>query len=1038
ELAAAPAPVSLPAAVPAYVPPPTAAYEPTVIDAPPAFSIDGETVALLIWLLGALVCAAFFAVVYLRSRREFNQSLPLENDFARRWLDGHRLRRKISLRQSDRVGAPLTYGVWRPVILMPKSTDWDDEEAVKYVLEHELAHVRRFDAAGKLLLTAAVCLHWFNPLVWGMYVLANRDLELACDEAVLRRLGRETRAEYAMTLIRMAEAEGKNGPAAFYSGFGKSAVEERITAIMKMKKTSFAALLVAAGLVIGVTTVFATSAATADREELDRRAGAKTVTSEETVMSYTDEYGQTWYSTDGGKTFVSEEEYNAAHQKTAVEWWTYDEYAAWLENEKIELQAMLGERGWTGSRGEFVWTQEEIDRTVAMYEAILADIGRGVKVSKTVNGSENTMLTQNPYDILLGIGEGEPTAEDFAEYAPYGLEWREAEKALFYKGERVRYFLDGAYIDDAGGMAVRFEYADAELRGEIDVRALRKQVENGDGSVDRMGPLTGLEKYSQAEFDAHTFTVPALEAEAVTEAQAAGGFAETEKLLKTYEPFGLSWSYDPSSETGGLSMSYNGHPVHALYDPEKGVWIANSLNGYYLDEDAIDLEAVYEDGKLSWLCPYRVHSEYVPVDTTPAQDGELFRQTGEGVTPQGRYASGYVRMSDYGAGKGSVPLFDRYGNVIGSYDNIFSTDDGDWNPPRYLMIKSVGCLCIWALGQDAQGNDIDGYASEDDLSPNTGDTPEETIQWHKDHPEYSKPHDIPLYDESGKVIGTFTISPANVDSSQFSGIDEAKEYVKNLGNQSAVAEGNGDAGGVSFEEKFAKYADFGITYFPDEGGLGNVYYNGFLVSSFADNSPDGGAFTFTSNESGGMSVQTVYDARGKLAGVQVAKEAPKDSAPGGGYSGTYYFSNGYDSQGEFFRGYIRSSEVDAGAETLTLYDVWERPLRTVERSYALTVGYPVYLIGGDTYKAALGYDENGNQTVSGYVRGSDTDAGPDTLEEIDSYLKHRSEDRQTCPLYDLQGNVIGTFVWGGSIPMPSGVGSIDEAEDYLKNYNSNE
>ena len=58
----------------------------------------------------------------------------------------------------------------RPVILLPKKTDWTDEEALRYVLEHEFVHIRRFDSVGKLLLIAAACVHWFNPLVWAMYV----------------------------------------------------------------------------------------------------------------------------------------------------------------------------------------------------------------------------------------------------------------------------------------------------------------------------------------------------------------------------------------------------------------------------------------------------------------------------------------------------------------------------------------------------------------------------------------------------------------------------------------------------------------------------------------------------------------------------------------------------------------------------------------------------------------------------------------------------------------------------------------------------
>ena len=83
--------------------------------------------------------------------------------------------------------------------------DQQDTQQLSYILQHEYIHIRRWDGLTKLLLTAAVCLHWFDPLVWVMYQLANRDLELACDETLLRQLGEGERTAYARTLIRLEE-----------------------------------------------------------------------------------------------------------------------------------------------------------------------------------------------------------------------------------------------------------------------------------------------------------------------------------------------------------------------------------------------------------------------------------------------------------------------------------------------------------------------------------------------------------------------------------------------------------------------------------------------------------------------------------------------------------------------------------------------------------------------------------------------------------------------------------------------------------------
>lgn len=119
--------------------------------------------------------------------------------------------------------------------------------------------------------------------------------------------------------------------------------------------------------------------------------------------------GRTYYSFDDGGSFepLTEEEFEQRFPTPDVEWWTYEEYAAWLEKEKKELQGMIGERGWTGGRGEFVWTQEIVDETIAVYEEILQDIKNGLQVSRSVNGNDDIQLAYNPEDVELGASERE-------------------------------------------------------------------------------------------------------------------------------------------------------------------------------------------------------------------------------------------------------------------------------------------------------------------------------------------------------------------------------------------------------------------------------------------------------------------------------------------------------------------------------------------------------------------------------------------------------------------------------------------------------
>ena len=219
----------------------------------------------LVWCAGIIIIASFFVISYLRCLIEFRTALPVHNHYVEKWLAERPLKRPILVRQSDRIFAPLTYGIFRPVILMPKKMDWKNEKQLQYVLSHEYVHIYRYDTVTKLIATLALCIHWFNPFVWVMYLLFNRDIELACDESVIRQFGEESKSAYSLMLINMEAA--KSGLLPFCNNFSKNAIEERITAVMKIKKTSLPAICIAAILIVGVTTTFATSAAGSSREK---------------------------------------------------------------------------------------------------------------------------------------------------------------------------------------------------------------------------------------------------------------------------------------------------------------------------------------------------------------------------------------------------------------------------------------------------------------------------------------------------------------------------------------------------------------------------------------------------------------------------------------------------------------------------------------------------------------------------------------------------------------------------------------------------
>ncbi len=217
----------------------------------PGFLPSPQTVlagkaALLVWLLGMSVTAAVFAFLYGVSYGRFRRALPLEGPAAEGWLAAHPTKRKLSLRTLAGLSSPLTYGILRPVILLPEGLDLREENAA-FALEHEYVHARRLDALWKLLLALTLSVHWFNPFVWLMWFLANRDLELSCDEEVLRRYETDQRGDYARALLAMEEKRSLLPP--LHSGFGSGATKERILSIMKYKKATVLSIALAVVLV---------------------------------------------------------------------------------------------------------------------------------------------------------------------------------------------------------------------------------------------------------------------------------------------------------------------------------------------------------------------------------------------------------------------------------------------------------------------------------------------------------------------------------------------------------------------------------------------------------------------------------------------------------------------------------------------------------------------------------------------------------------------------------------------------------------------
>lgn len=395
-----------------------------------------------IWAAGLVLCALYFTASYVRCRRRFMTSRPVENGFAVQWLAGHTCRRPVAIRQADCIAAPLTYGIVRPVILMPARTDWSDTKKLQYILTHEYVHIRRFDGGIKLLLAAALCIHWFNPLVWVMYRLANRDIELSCDEKVVRTFGEAVKSAYALTLIDMEEK--KSGLTPLCSHFSKNAIEERIEAIMKIKKTTVFTLAAACTVVIALGSTFATSAAPAAApENVPREMEDIAISLNYAYKLLPDpgiyaKYASCGISiSDDGKMLL----YDGQKVKTFVD-------------ESSGTQAFY------------------YDETGAVNLSVTRSSSGNISGIHTISDGEAQKFCQAFFaeeaDREVQDSAGHADGTKYDRYSSLGINYDAEEEILSYKGQRVRLF-----VDENNGTFGSFDTFWVDEAGTVDLSVLR-------------------------------------------------------------------------------------------------------------------------------------------------------------------------------------------------------------------------------------------------------------------------------------------------------------------------------------------------------------------------------------------------------------------------------------------------------------------------------------------------------------------------------------------------------------------------------------
>lgn len=187
-----------------------------------------------IWLAGMAALAGYHLISFFKLKRRLAESVPYNEE--------------EDIYFSDKIDTPFVIGCFFPCIYLPSTLK---EKELTYILLHERHHIQRKDYIVKIFAFIALCIHWFNPLVWVAFILACKDMEMSCDEAVLKKLGEDIKADYSASLLNLSVE--KRVLSGVTIAFGEGSVKDRIQNALHWKKPAVWMVIVATAVCIAAT-----------------------------------------------------------------------------------------------------------------------------------------------------------------------------------------------------------------------------------------------------------------------------------------------------------------------------------------------------------------------------------------------------------------------------------------------------------------------------------------------------------------------------------------------------------------------------------------------------------------------------------------------------------------------------------------------------------------------------------------------------------------------------------------------------------------
>jgi len=194
------------------------------------------TISAWVWIIGVAVMFIYGVVSYIILKRKMSEAAHIETNTY----------------EAENIKSPFVLGIFKPKIYLP--VDLSEQER-SYVILHEQTHIRRRDHIVKFAASFVLCLHWFNPLAWVAFLLMGVDMEMSCDERVLKESGGETKKDYSLSLLSLATERRIIGGSPL--AFGEGGIKERVKNVMNFKKTSRVIIVAVVVLVTVLSVGFA-------------------------------------------------------------------------------------------------------------------------------------------------------------------------------------------------------------------------------------------------------------------------------------------------------------------------------------------------------------------------------------------------------------------------------------------------------------------------------------------------------------------------------------------------------------------------------------------------------------------------------------------------------------------------------------------------------------------------------------------------------------------------------------------------------------